>query len=99
MNLGLWPQALLLFAWASVHSSIVQGPLAASADSAKAGPGGSSLETGLFKTASPLLKEYCFKCHSDKKTKAHLNLERLGSEPDFAGLFKTWEKVVTMLEE
>lgn len=99
MNLGLWPQALLLCLWATLQPSIIQGPLAATTDSEVPVPDRSSSEKGLFEAASPLFKEFCFKCHSDEKTKAHLNLERLRSEPDFAGHFKMWEKVATMLEE
>src|SRR5438045_843014 len=51
-----------------------------------------------FAAASPLFKEFCFKCHSDKKTKAALNLEHIASAPDFAMLFKTWDKVILRLE-
>lgn len=95
MNLGLWPQTLLLFLLASLQPSVRISAAAPNPSVSER----SSLEKAAFGAASSLFKEYCFQCHSDKKTKAHLNLERLSSEPDFPVLFKTWEKVVTMLEE
>jgi hypothetical protein len=89
VNPGFRPGLLFLILCAGLLSRATNGVHAAT----KEGGG------GVFKTTTPLFHEYCFKCHSDRKTKAHLNLERLGAEPDFAGLFKTWEKIITMLEE
>ncbi|MDP7585768.1 MAG: DUF1587 domain-containing protein, partial [Verrucomicrobiota bacterium] len=47
----------------------------------------------------PLLKKYCYKCHGNKRTKADVNLEALGSKPDFIRKGNTWEKVSRMLRQ
>ena len=31
----------------------------------------------------PLLERYCYKCHGNKRAKAEVNLEALGTRPDF----------------
>src|SRR5881394_713500 len=59
----------------------------------------SDAETGFIRATEPLFKQFCFDCHSDKKTKAGVNLQRMSTDPDFAALFKTWEKVIIMLEQ
>jgi hypothetical protein len=52
-----------------------------------------------FKASTgPLFKDYCFKCHSEKRTKGALNLERIAGAPQFETLFKTWDKVIARLE-
>src|SRR5690242_1593717 len=46
----------------------------------------------------PLFQEFCFKCHSDKRTKGNLNLQQLSTTPDFGAHFKTWDRVIERLE-
>ncbi len=48
--------------------------------------------------ATPLFQEFCFKCHSDKRAKGNLNLQHLSSAPDFASLFKMWDRVIERVE-
>src|ERR1051325_2729627 len=59
----------------------------------------STIENDFATATEPIFKQFCFDCHSDKKTKAQINLQRMSSAPDFAILFKSWEKVIAMLEQ
>ena len=45
----------------------------------------------------PLLKQYCYGCHGNKRAKAEVNLEAFGTTPDFLREGRTWEKVHHML--
>ena len=45
----------------------------------------------------PLLKQYCYGCHGNKRSKAEVNLEAFGTTPDFLREGRTWEKVHHML--
>jgi hypothetical protein len=56
-------------------------------------------ERELVQAAAPTLQQFCFDCHGDKKAKAQINLERMAAQPDLAGLFRNWEKVISMLEK
>ena len=47
----------------------------------------------------PLLERYCFKCHGNKRAKAEVNLEALGTRPDFSRDGRMWEKVHHMLNQ
>lgn len=62
-------------------------------------PGLSSAEREFVQLAAPMLKQFCFECHGDKKTKAQINLERMASDPKLTAQFKTWEKVILMLAQ
>ncbi len=53
----------------------------------------------LSRAVAPLVKALCFECHNEKKSKGGVNLEKLVENPDFAAHFKTWEKVITVLEQ
>src|SRR3954470_23765069 len=46
---------------------------------------------------APLLKQYCFQCHSGASPMAGLNLEQLSTQP-VGGGFQHWEKVAAALE-
>ena len=59
----------------------------------------SAVEREFAATGSRMFQGFCFDCHGDKKTKARLNLQQMSGTPDFAGDFKSWEKVIAMLEE
>lgn len=59
----------------------------------------SAAEQRFAHSASPVLKQFCFDCHGQKKAKAQINLEQMSAQPDLARLFKTWEKVIAMLEQ
>src|SRR4030095_12983686 len=59
----------------------------------------SAAERDFVRAAEPLFKQFCFDCHGDKKTKAGVNLQRISVDPDFADLFKTWEKVIVKLDQ
>ncbi|HWB08071.1 MAG TPA: DUF1592 domain-containing protein [Pirellulales bacterium] len=49
--------------------------------------------------AAPLVKELCTECHGGMSPEAHLDLERLRGEPEFATQFRTWEKVIERLKD
>jgi hypothetical protein len=59
----------------------------------------SAAEREFVQTAAPMFKQFCSDCHGETKAKAQLNLARLSSEPNLGSLFKTWEKVIAMLEQ
>ena len=46
----------------------------------------------------PLLKKYCYECHSDKKAKGDLNLEQTQSIQDIFANFKKWETIIDQIE-
>ncbi|MBU6327151.1 MAG: DUF1592 domain-containing protein [Verrucomicrobia bacterium] len=46
----------------------------------------------------PLLETYCFKCHSDKKTKAGINFEEFSGSLDVWRSRKTWTRVKDALD-
>ena len=60
---------------------------------------GESSALDFHKTVAPLAQQYCVECHSDKKAKGDLNLEAMLGRLAFAADFKSWERVVQMLEE
>lgn len=47
---------------------------------------------------TPLIESYCVDCHGDKKSKGDLNLEEVLQEGSVADNFRTWERVIDMLE-
>ena len=47
----------------------------------------------------PLLKQYCYGCHGNKRAKAEVNLEAFGTTPNFFRDGRTWEKVQHMLHQ
>ncbi len=57
-------------------------------------------ESEFATAAAPLLKTYCFDCHSNQHAEAHVNLERLAADTSsFATDFKTWRTAVRMLDQ
>ena len=88
------PLSLLCFA-AAAASSVGATPI-------ETRPGAipqSAAERDFVRAAAPVFKQFCFDCHGDRKTKAGVNLQRMSVDPDFALLFKTWEKVIVKLEQ
>lgn len=53
----------------------------------------------LSTTGASLLEQFCFECHGELGAEAKVNLQQMAVDPDFAGRFKTWERVVTMLRQ
>ncbi len=49
--------------------------------------------------ARPLVSQFCVDCHGADSPAAHLNLEQLTSQPEFATQFRTWEKVIERLKD
>jgi hypothetical protein len=47
----------------------------------------------------PVLERYCFECHSDEFAEAHVNLQRMSTNPDLGRGFKDWEKVVRVVRD
>lgn len=47
---------------------------------------------------SPLIESYCVSCHGDKKSKGDLNFEEVLRNGSVADNFKTWEKVIDLVE-
>lgn len=48
--------------------------------------------------ALSLFRRFCFDCHANDSKEGNVDIQRLASERDFANQFKTWEKVVHVLE-
>ena len=48
---------------------------------------------GFTETIRPLLKTYCFECHSSNKRKAGLNLEKIETDAEALDSFDLWELV------
>ena len=46
----------------------------------------------------PLLEQYCFDCHNDKKAKGDVNLLPFAENPQLAENRKMWEKVAELME-
>lgn len=57
-------------------------------------PAADSFQAGL----RPILEKYCLGCHSTKKHKGDLDLERFKTEADVRREPKTWQKVVYQLD-
>src|ERR1051325_6775885 len=92
----LFQTHLILFCLAvGLEAAQVPGPERANRDGKNLSP----VERECAAATEPVFKQFCFDCHSDKKTKAQINLQRMSSAPDFATLFKSWEKVIAMLEQ
>ena len=49
------------------------------------------------KDVPSLLRTFCFECHGKNEAEANVNLEQMASVPDISRQFKTWGKVVGML--
>ncbi|MCP4191416.1 MAG: DUF1592 domain-containing protein [Planctomycetaceae bacterium] len=49
-------------------------------------------------TMTPFLRDYCFDCHSDSHAEANVNLKKLVSSNRFLTQFRTWERVVELVE-
>ena len=47
---------------------------------------------------SPLIESYCVSCHGDNKSKGDLNLEEVLRNGSAADSFKTWQKVIDMVQ-
>lgn len=54
---------------------------------------------GEIDAAAPLLSRFCTDCHGVDSLEAHLNLEQLAAQPDFATQFGAWEKVIERLKD
>jgi hypothetical protein len=63
------------------------------------GPEPFPIEKEFATVTTPTFKQFCFDCHGEKKTKGQINLQQMTSAPDFTSLFKSWEKVIAMLEQ
>ena len=57
------------------------------------------LQGTFAKSATPVLNQFCFKCHSSKRAKGDINLKTLAGSAQFAADFRSWELVVAALEE
>lgn len=57
------------------------------------------VRAGEIDAAAPLLSRYCTDCHAVYSPEAHLNLEQLSAQPDFATQFGAWEKVIERLKD
>lgn len=51
-------------------------------------------EQGFRDAVLPLVKQFCFDCHSGATAEANLDLEKLSAAPAFETGFKQWQKVV-----
>jgi hypothetical protein len=47
----------------------------------------------------PLVQQYCLDCHSSKKHKGKVDLERFGTAADIGGDLETWHNVVEMIQD
>jgi len=65
---------------------------------APAQPARDALATEFTTTVRPLLKQYCTRCHSDRRTEAEVNLARFDSLADVRKQTRVWQKVAEMLE-
>src|SRR5690348_6411036 len=54
---------------------------------------------GEIDAAAPLLSRFCTDCHGVDSPEAHLNLEQLSAQPDFATQFGAWERVIERLKD
>jgi hypothetical protein len=55
---------------------------------------------GQFNTRiHPLVQQYCLDCHSAKKHKGKVDLERFASAADIGGDLETWRNVVEMIQD
>ncbi|HVW37084.1 MAG TPA: c-type cytochrome domain-containing protein, partial [Pirellulales bacterium] len=45
------------------------------------------------------MSRFCTDCHGADSPEAHLNLEQLGAQPDFAMQFGAWQKVIERLKD
>ncbi|MGH7134894.1 MAG: DUF1592 domain-containing protein, partial [Pirellulales bacterium] len=52
-----------------------------------------------FTEAAPLVGQFCTDCHGGDSPEAHLNLEQLTAQPEFATQFRNWEKVIERLKD
>jgi len=55
-------------------------------------------EADFSQTLAPVFQRFCFDCHAGEEAEAAVDLERLSANPSFAASFKTWDKVISMLE-
>lgn len=54
---------------------------------------------GELGAATPLLTRFCTDCHGADAPEAHVNLQQLSAQPEFATRFRTWEKVIARVKE
>ncbi|HEX4144751.1 MAG TPA: DUF1592 domain-containing protein [Pirellulales bacterium] len=99
--LACFVAAMAAFCWAGVASA--QAPASAAADAkpvdAKDGGAGEAALAGDFtEQVRPLLKKYCFECHSTAKHKGDLDLERFEAAKDAHHDAEVWRAVLEMLE-
>jgi hypothetical protein len=64
-----------------------------------AGPATADLSSAFSSQVRPLVQRYCIDCHSAKKHKGKVNLERFALVTDVAGDLETWHNVVEMLQD
>lgn len=79
----------LAMALAALLELLLPLPLAAGAETAET----------FTSTAAPILQAHCSDCHAGSAAEAGVDLKRLTTQPDFAGNFRTWEKVIEALAE
>ena len=49
-------------------------------------------------TIVPLLRQYCFDCHGDGKSKGDLALDQWKNEAEAVAATKTWQRITEMLD-
>src|SRR4051795_8889356 len=57
-----------------------------------------ALERAYGPEIRPLLERYCYKCHSEKRTEADIDLAEFATWADVRKHPQTWQKVGEMLE-
>src|SRR5579884_762194 len=58
---------------------------------------GSGLESSFEKTVRPMLRDYCLRCHSTKRHKGDLDLERFVTVASIKHHTDVWEHVLDLL--
>jgi len=91
--IALAPALALALAIAGTLCSASPGPPSA-LDDADAEPRTSDFAA----SAAPILRERCVRCHRGRRAQAGVDLERLAGNAAFLVEFKTWRKVLTVLE-
>jgi hypothetical protein len=86
---------LLIFLSVAAVAALVSSPRLVSALD---NPNVKALEKVYQPTIRPLLKQYCFECHSDKEPEADIDLTAFRSLADIRKQTKVWLKVREMLD-
>ena len=84
-------------AWLSFSLGMVAAAVAVTAGLLQGG-GSSDLGDAYLKSVQPLLKKYCFECHSTKAHKGDLDLERFASLTTIRKDLKPWQHLIEQVE-